>query len=420
MIEYNLYGLAMDDLTGSYARLLVEKTNTKDYEHPKVFSAIESIVKRGENPTFEMLCSDHPNLLEFFKKARGQTCEFEPSVLRLKVFSKIKKHKALAAELLKISQSGDSSFSEIESAISKHEEKIAGLLKEKYTSNEAFLLQDWLPKYFEIKANQIKDNGTQGVLTGFPKLDKMVGGFREGELITIAGRPSMGKTSFALSCYVWQLLNGYKPLYIALEVASKAEFYDKVFSMISKLKTSIIPYCVLRNPYGNKTMLQTMMEITKYIQNSKSLLYVEPGTTFEDTRAMIRDLSRKNEMDIVYIDQLSLLVKDKKYEREELSMMSGGYKQLSKEVGRPIVMINQLSRDAEAKGIPQLSHLKGSGSIEEDSDMVFFPWRECVINRDKAKTEALLIPAKGRNFDNEPLIFDFCTQTTLFTEREGI
>jgi replicative DNA helicase len=211
------------------------------------------------------------------------------------------------------------------------------------------------------------------------------------------------------------ILNNEKPNYFAAE-STKKEIYDKIFSIASDVAGRPIPYQALRNPHANKTILKSLLEHTKTIMNTNGFIDVDPCLTYSAVCSKIRNQRRKGNLNIAFIDQVSNMIQDRRYEREEISTMTRGLKKLAMELEIPIVQLFQMSREVETKGIPLLSHLKGSGSIEEDSDIVFFPFRECVIDRSKPKTEAMLIPAKGRNADGCPINMKFSTETTRFTE----
>ncbi|MCP4337393.1 MAG: hypothetical protein GY799_00560 [Desulfobulbaceae bacterium] len=297
------------------------------------------------------------------------------------------------------------------------------------STDEGYLC-DYLGEYYATLENQMKGNASIGIPTGMKTIDNVLGGFKAGELITVAGRPGMGKSSLIATWFAHQLINGYKPVVFTMELNRK-EIVDKIMSMLSEIdgKGITIPFHNLNNPAGHfgGTMLtsrhlERMQQITSdFLANSKMYIRGASRLTVEEAISICRKLRSDGACDIPYFDHIGLMVQDKNNSVAELSNITGSLKLYAGEAGIPVVEVVQLSRNADtASEKPKLSHCKGSGSIEEDSNIVIMPWRPYAINREGDPSESEIIMAKSRNTETGEVPAHFSTTTTLFTEAEVI
>jgi replicative DNA helicase len=240
----------------------------------------------------------------------------------------------------------------------------------------------------------------KGISTGFLKLDEFTGGLHSGDLFILAGRPSMGKTAFALN--------------IAQHVALKLKQTAAVFSLeMSKesLLTRMLCAAARVDSQRFRSGYLTQEERRKLNQALQDLvespLYIDDtaGLHLMDMHAKLRRLkSERGKIGLVIVDYLQLMSGRGRYENrnQEVSALSRGLKLLAKELGVPMMVLSQLSRAVETRQgdhRPQLSDLRESGSIEQDADLVGFVFREEVYNRDREDLKGLaeLILAKQRN-----------------------
>jgi replicative DNA helicase len=240
----------------------------------------------------------------------------------------------------------------------------------------------------------------KGISTGFLKLDEMTSGLHGGDLFILAGRPSMGKTAFALN--------------IAQHVSLKLKQTAAVFSLeMSKESLLTRMLCAaarvdsqrFRSGYlsqeERRKLHGALAELTE------SPLYIDDtaGLHLMDMHAKLRRLkSERGKIGLVVVDYLQLMSGRGRYENrnQEVSALSRGLKLLAKELNVPMMVLSQLSRAVETRQgdhRPQLSDLRESGSIEQDADLVGFVFREEVYNRDREDLKGLaeLILAKQRN-----------------------
>jgi len=290
---------------------------------------------------------------------------------------------------------------------------------------------DYLDTYMQETKRMMTERGMIGVPTYFSRMDSLMGGLRGGDNIVIAGRSGMGKSSFAATMMAKQIMGGYKPAIFSFELGRK-EFIDKLFSHLSEFdgETKTIDFKKLYNPAGNmggaslnSGDFQAMKIITeKYLKNNQSFLRGTSRTTIDEVLARARKLKAEGGCDILYIDHIGLLVQDKNKATAELTHITNSLKIFAAEEDIPVVSVVQLRRDADTvKEKPKLSHLKGSGSIEEDANIVIMPWRPYAIHNDINKndpSESEILVVKSRNSGTGSIPAFFSTHTTSFVEVE--
>lgn len=218
-----------------------------------------------------------------------------------------------------------------------------------------------------------------GVETGFEDLDRMTSGFQPSDLIIIAARPSMGKTSFALD--------------IARHAAIHSNTCTAIFSMeMSKEQLSLRMLCAesrvdsqkVRTGYLAKSDWPKLTKAAGRLSEAKVFIDDSPALSALDVRARTRRLAAEHDLGLVIIDYLQLMQGRSSTESRQLevSEISRGLKALAKEMNIPIVALSQLSRAVESRTDkrPMLSDLRESGAIEQDADVVAFIYRDEVYN----------------------------------------
>jgi replicative DNA helicase len=252
----------------------------------------------------------------------------------------------------------------------------------------------------ETMANS-KD-GVVGIPSGFPDLDKMTSGWQKSNLIIIAARPGMGKTSFTLALARNASMDYEKPVALFSLEMNNIELVNRLISMEAEVEGGKMRSAKLEDDEWDKVnkAIEKLSDTPFFIDDTPSL------NVFE-LRAKCRRLHQHHHISMVIIDYLQLMTiggSDKKGSREqEISTISRALKGLAKELNIPVIALSQLNRAGEVSGSkrPQLSHLRESGAIEQDADMVLFIYRpdyyemENQMEMPKGYTE--LIIAKHRN-----------------------
>jgi replicative DNA helicase len=298
---------------------------------------------------------------------------------------------------------------DVEESLAKAESILFGLRRTR-GARELMHIRQVLDKYFEEPPEPVEGRPEQlpYVLSSFPGLDEFLGGFQRADLIIIAGRPSMGKTSLALN--------------IARNAAVEHRACVALFSLemardslVMRLLSSESGVNSRRVRFGSHTEDEErqVMEATGIL--SESPIYVDdtPMIRMAELRSKALRLNFERGVDLVIIDYLQLMQGEGRSENRvnEISYISRSLKALARELNAPVLAVSQLSRAVEwrASHEPQLSDLRESGSIEQDSDVVLFIYRDEYYykteeewiaihpDREYPREEADVIIAKHRN-----------------------
>ncbi|HZN03501.1 MAG TPA: replicative DNA helicase [Candidatus Polarisedimenticolia bacterium] len=257
-----------------------------------------------------------------------------------------------------------------------------------------------------------------GLSTGYATLDEMTSGFQPTDLIIIAARPGMGKTSFALNIAQNCSRQGRKVGVFSLEM-SREQLFLRLLTGQARVDAHAMRTGRLRREEWRR-VTDTLAEIAEVPISIDDTA----GITVLEMRAKSRRLKMEQGLDLLIIDYLQLMRSRGRFENrnQEISEISRSLKELAKELQVPVVAISQLSRAPEQRGNdrrPQLSDLRESGAIEQDADMVMFIFREEVYKpTEENRGLAQVIIAKQRNGPIGTIEFAFLREYTRFEQRE--
>jgi replicative DNA helicase len=271
-----------------------------------------------------------------------------------------------------------------------------------------------------IEKLQEQRNAITGVPSGFQDLDELTAGFQPSDMIILAARPAMGKTSFVLNVAQNAAKKGKTVGVFSLEMSKEQLFLRLLTSeaMIDahKFRTGYLT----EKDYGKLShALGTLAELPIYIDDT-------PGIGLMEMRAKSRRLAAAHTLDIVIIDYIQLMQGRGRFEsrQQELTSISRSVKILAKELSIPIIALSQLSRAPESRTDhrPQLSDLRESGALEQDADLVMFIYRAEVYDKDETKPEeagtAEIIIGKHRNGPIGSVRLTFLNQFTKFENHQ--
>jgi len=249
----------------------------------------------------------------------------------------------------------------------------------------------------EIEAIGNREAGLYGVPTGFVELDELTNGLHAGQMIIVAARPAMGKSTLALDlCRAASIHNNLTSCFFSLEM-TRSEITMRLLSAEAK-----VPLNHIRN--GQLTEDDWTKLARKMGEVSSAPVFIDdsPNMTMMEIRAKARRLKQRHDLRLIVIDYMQLMTSGKKVESRQLevSEFSRQIKLLAKELEVPIIALSQLNRGPEQRSDkrPMLSDLRESGSLEQDADMVVLLHREDVYERESTRPgEADLIVAKHRN-----------------------
>jgi len=279
----------------------------------------------------------------------------------------------------------------------------------------------------ELKRLQNDPNGTTGVPSGFPSLDKVTLGWQKSDLIIIAARPGMGKTAFTLSCARNAAVDYQIPVAVFSLEMSSVQLVNRLISGESELDSN-----KLRK--GKLERHEWQQLHSKIGKLSEAPIYIDdtPALSIFDLRAKSRRLKAQFDIQLIIVDYLQLMrgTQDNKMgnREQEIGTISRSLKAIAKELQVPVIALSQLSRKVEERGgakRPILSDLRESGSIEQDADMVIFLNRPEYhgLTQDElgnsTKGLAEIIIAKHRNGSLEDIKLTFIDRFVKFIEQES-
>jgi replicative DNA helicase len=249
----------------------------------------------------------------------------------------------------------------------------------------------------EIEAISNREAGLYGVPTGFADLDDLTNGLHSGQMIIVAARPAMGKSTFALDlCRSASIANNLTSCFFSLEM-TRSEITMRLLSAEAK-----IPLNHIRNGNMQEGDWDKLARHMGKVSSAPMFIDDSPNMTMMEIRAKARRLKQRHGLRLMVIDYMQLMTSGKKVESRQLevSEFSRQIKLLAKELGVPIIALSQLNRGPEQRGDkrPMMSDLRESGSIEQDADMVILLHRDDVYEKESTRPgEADLLVVKHRN-----------------------
>ena len=324
-----------------------------------------------------------------------------PSTANIEYYAKIVLEKASLRNLINISN--EISFQAYENSgnfediLDESEQKIFALSQGKI-KNKFQALKPVLQRSFERLDEISKNPGSvTGVPSGLRELDKLTSGFQPGELIIVAGRPSMGKTALALS-FARNAAIDYK---IPVGVFS-LEMSNDALAMRLLTAESRVDSHLVRSGILPKEQWRNLSMSVGNLADAPIFLDDTPAMGITELRAKSRRLKSEKDIKLLVVDYLQLMKGPQNVEsrQQEISQISQSLKALAKEINVPVLALSQLSRAPEARSDhrPVLSDLRESGAIEQDADLVMFLYRKWVYSRDdEDKRKAEIIISKQRN-----------------------
>ncbi len=229
-------------------------------------------------------------------------------------------------------------------------------------------------------------NPTASVKSGLADLDRCIGGFRPGQLIVLAARPSVGKSALAAQIAIHAAKEMHNVLFVSLEMTSQ-----ETVSRALAMETSLDMRRILDGDLASHEIHKAEQIATAY-KSIPLLIEDKRGLNIDRLAMLIRSTAARKKLGLVVIDYLGLIAGDKRKPRwESITEISNSLKTLAQTESIPVLALCQLNRDSEGE-VPKLSHLRDSGAIEQDADCVL------LLHREKRNAvEAELFIAKNRN-----------------------
>lgn len=325
-----------------------------------------------------------------------------PTAANAKYYAEIVAEKSILRRLVdagtKVVQLGyeGTESAEVETVIDLAQQAVFEVDK-KSSADDWSLLEDILqPTMDEIDAIAVHGGLAQGIPTGFQDLDALTNGLHGGQMIIVAARPGVGKSTLALdfvrSC---SIVHNKAAVIFSLEM-SKMEIVMRMLSAETEIKLS--------DMRGGKMTDEAWAKLAQrvgQIEQAPIIIDDSPNLTMMEIRSKARKLKQKYDLQMIVVDYLQLMSSGKKVEsrQQEVSEFSRQLKLLAKELDVPLIAISQLNRGPEARTDkrPQIADLRESGSLEQDADMVMLLYRPDSQDKDNERAgEADIILAKHR------------------------
>ena len=394
---------------------IVSNINFFDPMHQKIFNAIESMIYKG-------MLANPITLKNYFEKEKDdldipeylvKITKFSTSVRQAIEYSKIIYDMYVRRELIKISEQmiDNAKENDLETNgqnIIENSERLLYDLAEKGTFNSSLIkFDDAMKQTIEMASAAYKnEGGIVGVPTGLRDLDNKLGGLHQSDLIIIAGRPSMGKTSLAtnIAFNAAQNIqeNGIKSsvAFFSLEMSSE-QLSTRIISEQARISSSDI-----RRGRISDEQFDQFLETSKNISELPLFIDETPAISIAAMSNRARRIKRLYGLNLIVVDYIQLMkgsFNNKDGRVQEISQITQGLKAIAKELGIPVLALSQLSRQVEQRDDhkPQLSDLRESGSIEQDADVVMFVYREGYYLQRKEPREATVEHAEWQAKMNE-------------------
>ena len=304
-----------------------------------------------------------------------------------------------STEILKNAYEGQD---DAKNLLSQAEQKIFEISERGSSSSTVADIREILHEAMDrIDARMKGEHQAGGCETGFTEMDNLTGGFHNAELIILAARPSMGKTAFAMNIAEHAALKqGLPVLFISLEM-SAIELADRMLCSVAEVNSSR-----LRNGTISNDDRKQLVEKAGLLSEAPLFVDDSPSRTVSEIAAAARRIKRReNALGLIVIDYLQLIEPDNQSDprQEQVAKMARRLKGVAREIDVPVLCLAQLNRQAEASkdNRPKLSHLRESGAIEQDADVVMFVHREEYYRspdeREQFAGQAEIIIAKQRN-----------------------
>ncbi len=414
----------------SIHRVLEVGLETRDFyreAHQKIFDAVLSLSERGEPAdlvTVQTLLKDR-GALEMVGGVTTLTGLFDDTfaVGNVSYYARIVRDKAVLRRMIEttgqIASEAFEGVEDLEGFLDEAERQVFQVSDSKFSKSFSSMQEILVSNMHSIEELAAKRADVIGLATGFQDFDRLTGGLRPGQLVIIAARPAMGKTSLFLSMAQNIALSGKGVVAIFSLEMSKDELGFRFLSGMTKIEAK-------RLKIGRLADRDWPRLAQSADQLSKSKIFIDDSgdLTVMDVRSRCRRLlSTEKRLDLIVVDYLQLMKGSRASQKgdgsreREISEISRNLKSLAKEQKVPIIALSQLNRGVESRPNkrPMLSDLRESGAIEQDADMVCFIYRDEVYNKEtEDKGIAELIVAKHRAGETDTIRLAWQAEYTLF------
>jgi len=396
--------------------------------HRTIYTVVVQLYEQREPADFITICDEleSQNKLEEVGGAGYITALINqvPTSANIEYYGRIVERTAILRRLIHAAgQIAALGYEEADAnvAMDKSEQLIFGITQ-RHTRSDFSALRDLLAGYMEkLDLLHQRRGAIVGVPTGFNDLDRLTGGLQRSDLIILAARPAVGKTSLCLSIAHNSAIRFNQSIAVFSLEMSKEQLVQRLLSMEAGIDQQR-----LRTGWIEDAEWERIENAMSTLSSAKLWIDDTAGISTMEMRSKARRLQAEQGIDMIIVDYLQLMqssVGGKRTDNrvQEVSEISRNLKGLARELNVPVLALAQLSRTVESRQskVPQLSDLRESGSIEQDADVVMFIYREDVYNPDtERKNIADIIIAKHRNGPVGEISLYFQASQTRFRDLE--
>jgi len=352
--------------------------------HRRLFRGMVRLFERGGMVDVIVLNEELKNTAEL-ESAGGapylaELLDAVPTAANIEYHARIVRDKALLRRLIDaasdiIRDVHDQGERTVEEVMDHAEQRVFRVAESHDRQGFVWIKEILWPTFEHIERLQESAGGITGVPTGFKDLDRMTTGFQKGDLVIVAGRPSMGKTSWVLNVAQSAAIEHNTTVAIFSLEMSKEQLVQRFLCSEGRVDAQ-----KLRRGKMSPEEYQRLAASAGHLNTAPLWIDDSPGSTVLEMRAKARRLKSDTDLGLLVIDYMQLMSGSKRgseNRQQEVSEISRGLKALARELEVPVVALSQLSRAPEQRTDrrPQLSDLRDSGSIEQDADLVMFLYR---------------------------------------------
>jgi replicative DNA helicase len=390
-----------------------------------VYEAILALHDRREAVDFVTLCDEleRNDRLEEVGGAAYITrlINVVPTSIHVEYYGHIVERAAIRRRLIRaageIAALGYQESEDIDEVVDRAEQILFGVSQRRLARDLVPIRQVISQYYDRIDYLYRHGDGFIGVPTGFPRIDRLLGGLQRSDLIIVAGRPAMGKTSLALNIAHNAAIKSQRIAVFSLEMSN-----EQLVQRLIASETGISSHR-LRTGKLQEDEWDKFAQATNILSEQHIFVDDTPSISAMQMRTKCRRLHAEHGLDLIIVDYLQLMQGDRRSENrvQEISYISRMLKSLARELNVPVIAASQLSRAVEQRHEkrPLLSDLRESGSIEQDADVVMFIYRDEVYNPETPmKNIAEVITSKHRHGPTGVVELYFEKELTRFRELE--
>jgi replicative DNA helicase len=420
-----LGGLMLAESAWDRVADVVSESDFYRRDHQLIFAAVRELANRSE-PLDVVTVSEFLSNRDELESAGGlaylgELASNTPSAANIGAYAEIVRERAVLRDMIRAGHDiAEAAFKpegrSAQNLIDEAERRVFEIAETGSRDTSGFQsIKDVLVEVFD-RIDELYHHGSEitGISTGFHDLDGMTSGLQRGDLVIVAGRPSMGKTSFAMNLVENAALGSKSTVAVFSMEMPAASLTMRMLSSLGRVDQLKVRTGRLGDEdwHALTSTLTILNEASIYIDDT-------PALTPSEVRARCRRLTREKPLDLIVIDYLQLMQGSSKGENRatEISEISRSLKALAKELNVPVIALSQLNRSLEQRQDkrPIMSDLRESGAIEQDADVIMFIYRDEVYNENSAdKGVAEVIIGKQRNGPIGKVRLTFLGQFTKF------